>query len=409
MTLIDHIWTNDTSFTSNLRVKSGLSDHQLVIFDVNIEYTKIKPLPFKMRKLDRINIEDYENDLNDIDWSFLWSIDCIDEVWVAFKRNILTILDNHAPVKLVARKNNEQAWMDNDTRQLIRRKDAARIERDTERTTASDKKWKELKKQVAKATKNAKKKYYNNRITLNQRAPEKLWRIIKEVAPSNFAGSNDNEKIFTLDTLNYFNQHFANVGPKIEKGLKPVMSSITANDLHEPVESMFTFDTVSTDKIIKVINGIPSNKATGVDDLPIRAIKMGINQLAEPITTLVNRIIIEGRIPKELKIALTTPVYKKGDVDDPDNYRPVSVLPIISKVMEKVLTEQLYAYLLSNGHISSRQHGFKPKHSTVTCLLELTEDIRQELDKGKATGILALDLSKAFDTINHEKLLEKLD
>ena len=409
MTLIDHIWTSDMSLISNLQVQSGLSDHQLVSFNLNIQQVTIKQQPFKIRSLDKINIDNYQNDLNNIDWSFLTSTKCIDETWDNFKGKILTILDQHAPVKLIIRKSNQQPWMDHATKELIRRKNSARIERDVKRTEAAETKYRYLKKQVNKATKAAKKKYYNNRITINQKAPEKLWRIIKEVAPSNFTSAKDNDKIFTPESLNFFNQHFANVGRKIENELQLKTNLTIQNDLHNVAETSFTFDTVEVNKIIKIINDTPSNKATGIDDLPIRAIKMGLNKLAEPITTLINRIITEGIIPKELKTALTTPVYKKGDADDPNNYRPISVLPIISKVMEKVLSEQLYTYLLSNGHISSSQHGFKPKHSTVTCLLELTEDIRQELDKGKATGILALDLSKAFDTINHDNLLDKLD
>ena len=300
--------------------------------------------------------------------------------------------------------------MNNATKHIIRLKDASKIKRDTMGTLENESNWKIRKKQADKAIEQAKKDYYNRRITKNQNAPDKLWKIIKEIAPSNFSASNDSDKVFTKETLDLFNNHFVNIGPTIESKLKQENATIQSTERpRTAAETSFSFVATSAEEVMEIVSNIPANKATGIDNIPIRAIKMGIEKLAYPISILINRIIVEGRIPNEFKLALTTPVHKKGDVDNPENYRPISVLPIMGKIMEKVLVKQLYTYLLDNKLISAQQHGFKAKHSTTTCLLELTEDIRQELDKGKATGIVALDLSKAFDSINHGKLLRKLE
>ena len=140
----------------------------------------------------------------------------------------------------------------------------------------------------------------------------------------------------------------------------------------------------------------------------MRIVKLAVRQLAGPITSLMNTIFDTGKIPQDFKTAVITPIFKNGDKTKADNYRPLSVLPAISKVMEYYIKEQIYEYLEENNIITHTQHAFRTGHSTTTCLLKLTEDIRIGMDEGKATGILAIDLSKAFDAIDHTILIKKL-
>ncbi len=121
-----------------------------------------------------------------------------------------------------------------------------------------------------------------------------------------------------------------------------------------------------------------------------------------------NSITDRGEIPTQLKTAIVTPIYKSGSRNDMNNYRPISVLPIVSKIMEKIVAYQFLEYLVENNLLSPHQYGFRPKHSTTTSLIQLTEDIRTGLDRNEATGMVALDISKAFDTIDHSILLTKL-
>lgn len=151
-----------------------------------------------------------------------------------------------------------------------------------------------------------------------------------------------------------------------------------------------------------------SRKSSGIQDIPVRLIKDGVEALARPLTTLMNRTINEGKIPSEWKHALVTPVHKAGPKTDPSNYRPISVLPVFSKILERAVHGMVYSYLQENKLLSSIQSGFRPLHSTSMCLTHVTNNLLENVDKGLPTGLLFLDLSKAFDTLDHNIMLDKL-
>ena len=127
------------------------------------------------------------------------------------------------------------------------------------------------------------------------------------------------------------------------------------------------------------------------------------------MTYLFNCSLRTGKIPQEWKAAIVTPVPKKGRKEDVNSYRPVSVLPVIAKVFEAVVHRQLYQYLEENQLLDSAQSGFPPMHSSLDVLLKTTDDWRRALDRNKRVGAVFIDLSKAFDSIDHELLLCKLD
>ena len=108
------------------------------------------------------------------------------------------------------------------------------------------------------------------------------------------------------------------------------------------------------------------------------------------------------------KSARISPIFKNGDGSDVNNYRPISILPVISKLLERSVFDQMYPFLNSKGLIHDRQSGFRPKHSTCTALVNVTEDWYDSIDKGEYIGVVMLDLKKAFDTVSHDILVKKL-
>ena len=144
------------------------------------------------------------------------------------------------------------------------------------------------------------------------------------------------------------------------------------------------------------------------DMIPSKLLKMAVSIVAPSLTAIFTKSIITGIYPIEWKTARVTPVFKKGVKSDLNNYRPISVIPAVSKVFEKIVYDQLYQYLNDNKLLSSCQSGFRSFHSTLTALLEATNSWSVNIDNGFLNGVLFIDLKKAFDTIDHEITLRKL-
>ena len=150
------------------------------------------------------------------------------------------------------------------------------------------------------------------------------------------------------------------------------------------------------------MTNIESSKAAAVDKLSGRFLKDGANILAKTISALCNLSISQGVFPSACKVAKLKPIFKMGKKTDPSNYRPISLLPSISKIIERVIHDQKNAFLSDEDILYTYQSGFRGNHSTNLCLSFLTDKILKAIDEGLSTGMILIDLQKAFDTIDHE-------
>ena len=170
----------------------------------------------------------------------------------------------------------------------------------------------------------------------------------------------------------------------------------------------FSFTKVNSEDVGKVIDSLKPKNSSGYDNISTIMIKAAKSTLTEPLTTIVNQCIETGIFPDSLKIAKVLPVFKKGDNNIVDNYRPISLLPVISKVFEKIMHHQLMNYFDCHNLLYKHQYGFRPKHSTEHAALELTDRILSAMSTNKTPVSIFIDLSKAFDTLDHRILLLKL-
>ena len=194
-----------------------------------------------------------------------------------------------------------------------------------------------------------------------------------------------------------------NGGIECEDPFRRIQSHLKDRDL-----PTFSLRTVSEEEILWHIKKLKNSKRAGIDGISTSVIKRAVEVPYVQITWIVNSSIVSGIFPDRWKIATVVPLHKKGNQKEAKNYRPVSLLPVVSKVLESVVRRQITKHLEANGHLPKSQHGFRENRSTSTALLSMVTGWRQKLVGSRHVRLLLFNISSAFDTINTEILCEKL-
>jgi len=205
-----------------------------------------------------------------------------------------------------------------------------------------------------------------------------------------------------LEIAEMFNERFSAVSRKIPN----INTELQYNG--QIVYECIYLDTVSSAEVYNIICELESNKAAGSDGIPCKIIKALKDKLADSLVCIINKIISEACYPDILKLATVVPVYKKGDSQDPKNYRPISLLPIVNKIFEKIILNKILDFMDTMEIKDTEQYGYKKSLGTSDAILKFCHNISSYLDSGDYCIAIFMDLSSAFDTLNREVLLKKL-
>ncbi len=210
------------------------------------------------------------------------------------------------------------------------------------------------------------------------------------------------------DIANSVNNFFVNVGPNTEKTVPKAGDISPKRFLKNRNNVEFIMTHISEEDILKIIQSLP-NKVTGPASIPLKLLKLVANIIVVPLCHIINVSFSTGVFPDALKVAKVIALHKGGPSDNLNNYRPISLLSIFDKIIEKLMHKQLYEFLDKHDILFINQFGFRKKSSTIHALLDITERIRESMDNGKYGCGVFIDLKKAFDTVNHDILLTKLE
>jgi hypothetical protein len=260
-----------------------------------------------------------------------------------------------------------------------------------------------------KTVRRAKKLYYDKQFEANKKDSKKTWELTNELLGRKIKSELSNSFIvngsLTDDKktiASKFNEFFVNVGPSLAN--KFSKSTNYKQYLGKPVKATHKFSAVKEKVIVDIIKGMEAKKSSGHDQISNWLLKQIVQEIKTPLTQYINASIMKGIVPSYVTKAKVVPLYKAGDKTEFTNYRPISLLPTISKVLEKVVDKQIRAYLKENSILYERQYGFRAGHETQHALLKLLD----EVEGSKYSITIFADLKKAFDTVDHKILLQKL-
>ena len=387
-------------------IQKCISDHFGVyaVVSSNIPSSSSGTNVISTRNLNNFNRDTFTSKIVNSDtFNTLNNICDVELAWNIWKKEYLRICNTEAPVRMNRIRKVNNPWFNHDILKLIYDRDYYHKLVLRNNNEEAWQVYRKTRNKVNREIRSAKKTYYSNKIKNSSTKPATLWKILRHLLPSKTSSY-----LSDLDP-DTFNDFFCGIGENLTKHYDDLPSPFSTNS---PTTTNTTFNLyeINSSSVLQSLLHLPPSNCLDLLGIDNYLLRIAAPAITKSLTHIFNLSLCLGVIPEDFKTARVTPVYKgKGDKSDPNNYRPISVVPTLAKILEKQVKIQLINYLSSNRLLSPSQSAYLPKHSTETALHNFMNYCLSNVDKQNINLVCALDLSKGFDTLNHHVLLKKLE
>ena len=408
--ILDLIVSSSNLTISNCKVFPCeiFSDHSFIQASLPFHKKRFARAKKLVRSWNRMDENNFVSLINNSPISQPFDMNDVNQAFALFNSELQSIVDEVAPLHFVYSKYVPSApWFDDECRKV--RRYCRKFERTYRRKACIENKkaWIAALKTKSLLFSEKKNMFWNNLVQINQSHPKKLWNIINKILCRE--STDDSSETVNEHAPNDFAVYFRDKVMKVRDqtgGLDiPLFNECCLNQV-----SRFSSFIVCTDTDVKNVILNSPTKSCSLDCLPTHVFKKYVDLFLPYITCLINMVLASGCFPSPCKHAIVSPLLKKTTLDKKEikNYRPVSNLSFISKVIERIVARQLLSHLKTNCLLPVYQSGYRQYHSTETALLHVSSELFAAMDDQKMSLLALLDMSAAFDCVDHEILLERL-